>query len=93
MTNINATKARKNFYYLINDILNKHEIIQIHHSQGDVVLLSKEEFESLQETLELLSIPGFRESLAKSVKQMEKGETYTMEEVFGKQAVLPGNGN
>ena len=55
----------------------------IHHKNGDVVLMSEEEFDGLRETLELLSIPGFRKSIAKSVKQMKKGETVPLNEVFG----------
>ena len=84
MGRINATKARKEFFDLIKDTIDKHRIFRIHHRKGDVVLMSEEEYESLQETLELLSIPGFRESIARSVKHIEKGATYSLEEVFGK---------
>ena len=82
MANINATQARKEFFDLIKDTITKHEVFHIHHRQGDVVLMSEEEYSSLQETLELLSIPGFRESIAKSVKQVEAEDTFSMEEVF-----------
>ncbi len=82
MASISATKARTNFFELIKDTINKHKKFHIHHRQGDVVLISEEEYESLQETLELLSVPGFRESIEKSVKQIEKGETYSMNDVF-----------
>jgi len=46
-------------------------------------MLSEEEYDNLIETLELLSIPGMIKSLDKSVKQMNKGETYSLEDVFG----------
>ncbi|MFC1485176.1 type II toxin-antitoxin system Phd/YefM family antitoxin [bacterium] len=82
MVNLNATKARKEFFEIIKDVINTHQIFHIHHKKGDVVLLSEEEYESLNETLELLSIPGFRESIKKSMKQIEKGETYSMDEIF-----------
>ncbi len=85
MASINATKARKDFFDLIKDTIDKHRVFRIHHRRGDVVLMSEEEYESLYETLELLSIPGFRESIARSVKQMEKGDTYSLEEVFRKE--------
>ncbi len=85
MTNINATKARTEFFTLIKNTINKHKTFHIHHRQGDVVLLSEEEYDNLQETLELLSIPGFRESIKKSVKQIETGDTYSMDYVFGKK--------
>jgi len=47
-----------------------------------VIIMSKEEFESLQETLELLSMPGFRKDITKSVKQMKQGKTISFAEVF-----------
>jgi antitoxin YefM len=84
MASISATKARTEFFDLIKDTINKHKTFHIHHRQGDVVLMSKEEYENLQETLDLLSVPGFRESIKKSIKQIEKGETYSMDDVFGK---------
>lgn len=80
---INATKARKDFFELIKDAIQRHEIIHIHHRQGDVVMMSEEEYEGLQETLELLSVPGFRESIKRSLKQIEKGDTFSIDEVFG----------
>lgn len=83
MTTLTATNARKEFFEIIKGASEKHQIYHIHHRKGDVVLMSEEEFESLQETLELLSIPGFRESIAESVKEMNKGETVSYAEAFG----------
>lgn len=85
MARVNATQARKEFFDLIKDAINKHKVFHIHHRDGDVVLMSEEEYESLQETLDLLSIPGFRESIRRSLKQIEKGETYSLNEVFGEK--------
>jgi len=82
MTDINATEARQEFFNIIKNTIKKHQIYHIHHRDGDVVLMSEDEYESLQETLELLSIPGFRESIAKSVEQVEKGETFSIDEAF-----------
>ena len=83
MANVNATQARKDFFELIKDAITKRKVFRIHHRDGDVVLMSDDEYESLQETLELLSIRGFRESIKKSLKQIERGETYSVDEVFG----------
>ncbi len=82
MTDINATEARRKFFDIIKNTIKKHQIYHIHHRDGDAVLMSEDEYESLQETLELLSIPGFRESIAKSVEQIEKGETFSINEAF-----------
>lgn len=44
--------------------------------------MSEAEFANLRETLELLSIPGFRKSIAASVKQMKNGNVVSLEEAF-----------
>lgn len=43
-----------------------------------VVMVSMEELESLEETAEVLSIPGARESIKKGMKQLEKGKFVTL---------------
>ena len=83
MAVVNATQARKEFFDLIKDAVRKHKIFRITHREGEAVLMSEEEYESLQETLELLSVPGFAASIRKSLREIKKGETYSMREVFG----------
>ncbi len=78
-----ATAARREFFELVKGAANGHKVYRISHRQGSVVLLSEEDYDSLIETLELLSIPGFRKSIKKSVRQVEKGETYSFEDLFG----------
>ena len=68
---------------LIGEVIRCHEAVKIEHVEGKAVLLSEEEYDGLLETLELLSVPGLKESLERSVKQIENGEVYTMEELFG----------
>jgi len=80
---LTATDARRDFFEIVKGATEKHQIDRILHRKGPVVLLSSEDYDSLIETLELLSIPGFSDRLQESVKQMSKGETYSMEEVFG----------
>lgn len=53
------------------------------HQEGSVVLLSEQEYDNLIETLELLSTPDFQERLKRSVDQMNRGETFSMDEVLG----------
>jgi len=83
MVDLNATEARRGFFDLIRDVVRKHQVYHIRHREGDVVVMSSQEYEALRETLELLSIPGFRKSIARSVKQMKAGQTYSMSQVFG----------
>jgi len=83
MTTLTATEARRGFFDVVKGAANKHEIYRIHHRHGDVVLMSENDYENLVETMELLSTPGFRKSLKKSVEQMHRGETLSFGEVFG----------
>lgn len=83
MEKITATEARKVFFDIVKKVNEKHEIYRVNHRSGSVIILSEEEFESLNETIELLSIPGFGESIKRSFKQIEDGDTISFEEVFG----------
>jgi len=68
MTILNATSARKNFFKLIEDTVTTHEPVYITGKKGNVVVLSEEDFRSIQETLYLSSIPGMREKIMKGLK-------------------------
>ena len=83
MSTITATNARKSFFDLIKGVNQKHEIYHISHKDGAAVLMSEEEFESLQETLDLLSTKGFREDFDRARKEIEQGDTVSFEDVFG----------
>jgi prevent-host-death family protein len=63
MTILSATEARSNLYRLIDQTSSSHEPIIITGKRGNAVLLSEEDWKSIQETLFLLSIPGMRESI------------------------------
>lgn len=81
--NITATDARRDFFEIVKGATEKHQIYRIQHRKGSVVILSEEEYDTLIETLELLSIPGFLNRLERSVDQMKNGEIYKMDDVFG----------
>ena len=83
MTTLTATLARKEFFGLIKNTTEGHRTFRIQHRHGAAVLMSEDDYEGLLETLELLAVPGFRDSIKRSVKQMQKGETTSMSEVFG----------
>ncbi len=83
MTTITATNARQDFFEIIRGATEKHKIYHIHHRKGDVVLMSEEEYESLVETLELLSAPGFKEKFKIAQKEVSEGNTVEFNEVFG----------
>jgi len=83
MSTITATVARKSFFDLMKGVNQKHEIYHINYKDGGAVLMSEDEFESLQETLALLSSNGFREGFEKARKEIENGDTCSFEDVFG----------
>ena len=63
MTILNATEARSKLYNLIDETAQTHQPIVITGKRGNAVLISEEDWNSISETLQLLSVPGMRESI------------------------------
>jgi len=63
MKTINVTRARSKLYKLIDDTYESSEPIQITGKRGNAVLISEDNWNAIQETLYLLSIPGMRDSI------------------------------
>ena len=68
MTTLTATEARKNIYSLVDEVNESHEAIQIQGKRGSAVLISGDDWRSLQETLNLSSLPGMKKSILKGMK-------------------------
>ena len=83
MKTLTATKARKELFTLLKRSIRGHRQFRITHKAGDAVLLSQEDYESLLETLELLSTPGLLRSVRRARREIAAGETYSLEEVLG----------
>ncbi len=60
---ISSTKARANLYKLLDEASVNNEPIQITGKRSNAILISEDDWNSIQETLYLLSIPGMRESI------------------------------
>lgn len=60
---LNATEARSNLYKLIDQTADSHEPIIIKGKRSNAVLLSEEDWNAINETLYLMSVPGMRESI------------------------------
>ena len=58
-----VTDARARLYRLIDEVAKSHEPIVITGRRANAVLLSEDDWRSIQETLNLLSVPGMRESI------------------------------
>lgn len=63
MPTLTVTEARSKLYRLIDETTNSHQPVIITGKRGNAVLVSEEDWQSLQETLYLLSIPGMRKSI------------------------------
>ncbi|MBW2221994.1 MAG: type II toxin-antitoxin system Phd/YefM family antitoxin [Deltaproteobacteria bacterium] len=68
MTTLKATEARAKLYKLIDEAASSHKPITITGKRSNAVLLSEEDWNSIQETLYLLSIPGMRESIREGLR-------------------------
>ena len=63
MPTLSATEARTKLYRLIDQTTISHEPIVITGKRGNAVLISEDDWRSIQETIYLLNIPGMRESI------------------------------
>lgn len=63
MTILSATSARTKLYNLIDEVAESHEPVQIAGKRNNAILLSEDDWRAIQETLNLVSIPGMKESI------------------------------
>ena len=68
MTTLTVSQARAKLYKLLDEAAAAHKPIQITGKRTNAVLISEDDWRSIQETLYLLSIPGMRESIRKGLK-------------------------
>lgn len=63
MSTLSASEARAKLYRLIDEAAESHVPIRITGKRNNAVLVSEDDWASVQETMYLLSIPGMRESI------------------------------
>jgi antitoxin YefM len=63
MNILNATEAHSNLYKLIDETASSHQPIIITGKRSNAVLISEEDWNSIAETLFLVSIPGIQKSI------------------------------
>lgn len=68
MTTLNATEARSKLYTLIDETADSHQPIVITGKRKNAVLLSEEDWNAINETLYLVSIPGMRNSIRQGMQ-------------------------
>lgn len=64
-TLMTASEARADLYRLIDQAAESHRPILISGKRSSAVLVSAEDWQAIQKTLCLLSVPGMRESIKK----------------------------
>jgi prevent-host-death family protein len=63
MNILNATEARSKLYNLIDETASSHQPIVITGKRSNAVLISEEDWNSIAETLFLVSIPRMQNSI------------------------------
>lgn len=71
---ITASEARKQLFPLIERVNEDRDTIEITSRRGNAVLISAEEFASLEETAYLLRVPANARRLLESLQQASAGQ-------------------
>ncbi|TAM85017.1 MAG: type II toxin-antitoxin system Phd/YefM family antitoxin [Candidimonas sp.] len=66
---LTATEARANLYRLIDQTAESHQPIRIAGKRTSAVLISEADWDAIQETLYLTSVPGMRESIKEGMAE------------------------
>ena len=69
MDYLSVREARDSLYRLIDDVAEHHKPVVISGKRSDAVLVSKEDWDAIQETIYLTSIPGMTESIKKAAAE------------------------
>jgi len=70
---VTASEARKNLFPLIEQVNNDRTPVEITSRRGDAVLMSRADYDALQETAHLLRAPKNARRLLESLEQAASG--------------------
>lgn len=68
MTNVKITTIRKNLFKTVSSCIKYNDVITISTKEGNAILMSEADYNSLMESLALSSIPGMYESIAEGAE-------------------------
>jgi len=71
---ITASEARKNLFPLIQQVNDDRQPIEITSRRGDAVLMSRADYDALNETAQLLRTPANAERLLEALSQARAGK-------------------
>ncbi|MFZ4526117.1 MAG: type II toxin-antitoxin system Phd/YefM family antitoxin [Chlorobium sp.] len=68
MQTLTASQALSNLYRIIDEAATNHEPVVITGKRNNAVLISVEDWASIEETMYLLSVQGMRESIMEGLQ-------------------------
>lgn len=72
MSTFSISNLRKDIYNIISQTIKFNEPIHVYTKEGNAVILSEDDYNSLIETLYISSIPGMKESLIEAKNAPEE---------------------
>ncbi|MFH1645644.1 MAG: type II toxin-antitoxin system Phd/YefM family antitoxin [Candidatus Omnitrophota bacterium] len=89
MAIIKATTTSDAKAHFLGMVRKAHELGEVylitHRGEESAVLLGSEEYEGLLETLDILKDNKLVSSIMRSLKDLEKGDVYSFEDVVGRK--------
>lgn len=82
MITLTTTSVRSNLFQIVKKVIKGRVPTRVSSKDGNVIIISEEDYESLLETAELLATPGLVKSIKKADKEILKGDVFTFNEVF-----------
>lgn len=87
-TTLSATDARKNFFDLIDKVGKIGTPFKITvNGEPKAVLMNSEDFDSWEETLEIMSNPKLVKRIEQGEKDLREGRSITLEELMQKEGL------
>ena len=77
MTNTNITNFRKDIYNLLENTIKYNEPINNSTKNGNAVVISEEDYNSIMETLYIMSVPNLKDEIVK--RENDNDEEYVDE--------------
>lgn len=68
MQTMNISNARNELYKIASSCIKYNDIVNVTTKEGDIVIMSRDDYNDLIESLYLASIPGLYESIEEGVK-------------------------
>ena len=82
MTTVPLAEARANLSRLVDEAVRTHERVEVtRQGRRAVVILSAEDYDSIMETLDILSDQELMREIRAAEAEAERGEVYTLDEV------------